>query len=432
MATVQELLDLLSQDGYGDALYALYPKSDGGELIAQVRGRALAVVSGFADVFGADHADVTLFSVPGRTEIGGNHTDHQHGHVLCASVDRDILACAAPNYLNCIRVRSEGYPDIKVDIDSLMPQESEFGASSALVRGVAAGIAERGYPIGGFDMYMTSDVPSGSGLSSSAAFEVLVGDVINRFFGDEALDAIEIAKIGQYAENVYFGKPCGLMDQLACSVGGVISIDLEDPAVPQVRKIGFDLAEVGFALCIIDSGADHADLTDDYAGITREMGTVAACFGKKVLRDVARSEFQAAIPELRVKCGDRAVLRAIHFFEDDRRAMEEADALEKGDFHRFLSLVNESGYSSAQCLQNTWSVAAPHKQAIPLVLEIGRKLLGEKGAIRVHGGGFAGTVQAFVPEDSLASFISVMEELLGNGCCQIMNLRPQGGCIVIE
>lgn len=432
MAAVQELLGLLSQDGYDDALHALYPESGGGERLARARSRASAVVSGFADMFGADHADVTLFSVPGRTEIGGNHTDHQHGHVLCASVDRDILACAAPNHLNCIRVRSEGYPDIKVDIDSLTPQEGEFSTSSALVRGVAAGIAERGYPVGGFDIYMTSDVPSGSGLSSSAAFEVLVGGVINRFFCDEALDAVEIAKIGQYAENVYFGKPCGLMDQLACSVGGVISIDLEEPAMPQVRKTGFDLAAAGFALCIIDSGADHADLTDEYAGITREMGAVAAYFGKKALREVARREFQAAIPELRIKCGDRAVLRAIHFFEDDRRAVEEAAALEQGDFRRFLSLVNESGTSSAQCLQNTWSVAAPHRQPISLVLEIGRKLLGGKGAIRVHGGGFAGTVQAFVPVDSLARFTSGMEELLGAGCCQIMNLRPQGGCIVIE
>lgn len=432
MAELRELLALLPQGGYDDALRALYPQCGGNEAIVQGRSRAEAVVRGFFDTFGGGNAQVALFSVPGRTEIGGNHTDHQHGHVLCASVDRDILACAAPNHLNCIRVCSEGYPDFEVGIDLLMPLESEVGASSALVRGVAAGIVEQGYSIGGVDIYMTSDVPSGSGLSSSAAFEVLIGNVLNHFFCGKTLDAIEIAKIGQYAENVYFGKPCGLMDQLACSVGGVISIDLEIPTIPQVKKLDFDLEKVGYILCIIDSGADHADLTDDYAGITREMGAVAAYFGKKVLRDVTRSEFQSAIPELRVKYGDRAVLRAIHFFEDDRRAVEEADALERGDFNRFLSLVNESGYSSALCLQNTWSVSTPHSQPVSLVLETGRKLLGGKGAIRVHGGGFAGTVQAFVPEDAIAHFTNGIENILGPGCCQIMNLRPQGGYIVIE
>lgn len=432
MAELRELLALLPQGGYDDALRALYPQCGGKEAIVQARDRAEAVVRGFFDTFGGGNAQVALFSVPGRTEIGGNHTDHQHGHVLCAGVDRDILACAAPNHLNCIRIRSEGYPDIKVDIGVLGPQEGEVGTSSALVRGVAAGIAKQGYLTGGFDLYMTSEVPSGSGLSSSAAFEVLIAIVINRLYCGEGLNAVEIAKIGQYAENVYFGKPCGLMDQLACSVGGVISIDLENPAMPQVRRLKFDLAAAGFALCVIDSGADHADLTDDYAGITREMGDVAAYFGKSVLREVSRDAFQAAIPELRVKCGDRAVLRAIHFFEDDGRAVEEADALERGDFNRFLSLVNESGYSSALCLQNTWSVSTPYSQPVSLVLETGRKLLGGKGAIRVHGGGFAGTVQAFVPTDCLAQFIDGMEHLLGRGCCRTMNLRPQGGCIVIE
>lgn len=432
MAELRELLALLPQGGYDDALRVLYPQCDGKEPIVQARGRTEAVVRGFSDTFGGGNAQVTLFSVPGRTEIGGNHTDHQHGHVLCASVDRDILACAAPNYLNCIRVHSKGYSDIKVDIGMLEPREDEVGTSSALVRGVVAGITKQGYLTGGFDVYMISDVPSGSGLSSSAAFEVLIATVINRLFCGEGLNAVEIAKIGQYAENVYFGKPCGLMDQLACSVGGVLSIDLKNPAMPKVRKLKFDLAAAGFALCVIDSGADHADLTDDYAGITGEMGAVAACFGKSVLREVSRDAFQAAIPELRVKCGDRAVLRAMHFFEDDRRAVEEADALESGDFNRFLSLVNESGYSSALCLQNTWSVSAPHSQPVSVVLETGRNLLGGKGAIRVHGGGFAGTVQAFVPIDCLAQFIAGMEHLLGSGCCRIMNLRPRGGCVVIE
>ncbi|MFQ7241528.1 galactokinase, partial [Agathobaculum sp.] len=371
------------------------------------------------------------FTGPGRTEIGGNHTDHQHGHVLCGSVDLDMLACAAPNGLDVIRVHSEGYPALEVALDSLSPREDEKNTSAALVRGVAAKIAELGHTLCGFDAYVTSNVLSGSGLSSSAAYEVLIGNILNHLCCGGALDPVEIAKIGQYAENVYFGKPCGLMDQMGSAVGGAVAIDFHDPASPVVRRADYDFSASGHALCIVDTASSHGDLTDDYADITREMGAVAAYFGQKFLRDVPEADFHAALPALRASCGDRAVLRALHYYEDDRRAVEEAEALAAGDFPRFLALVNASGLSSALHLQNTWSISDPRQQAIPVCLAVGRELLEGTGAIRVHGGGFAGTIQAFVPNDKLVSFKTGMEALLGPGKCHILHIRPQGGIKII-
>ena len=307
-----------------------------------------------------------------------------------------------------------------------------YGASAALVRGVAAKMSELGYPVRGFDAYVTSTVLSGSGLSSSAAYEILVATIIDCFFGGGTLDPVERAKVGQYAENVYFGKPCGLMDQMGSSVGGAVAIDFADPAAPVVKKVEYDFTRSGHALCIVDTGSCHADLTDDYADITREMGAVAAHFGKKFLRDVDEGAFRAALPQLRQECGDRAVLRTMHFFEEDCRAEQEAQALEQGDFAAFLALVDQSGLSSALNLQNTWSAAAPQQQAIPVALAVGRELLGGSGAIRVHGGGFAGTIQAFVPNEKLETFQQGMEELLGPGMCHILHIRPQGGCVVLK
>ena len=373
-----------------------------------------------------------LFSGPGRTEIGGNHTDHQHGRVLCGSVDLDMLACAAPNGTDLVRIQSEGYPALEVDLRDLRVREEEKNSSPALVRGVAARLAELGCRPAGFDAYVTSTVLSGSGLSSSAAYEILVATIIDCFFGGGTLDPVERAKVGQYAENVYFGKPCGLMDQMGSSVGGAVAIDFADPAAPVVQKVEYDFARSGHALCIVDTGSCHADLTDDYADITREMGAVAAHFGKKFLRDVDEGDFRAALPQLREECGDRAVLRAMHFFEEDCRAEQEAQALERGDFDAFLALVDQSGLSSALNLQNTWSAAAPQQQAIPVALAVGRELLGGSGAIRVHGGGFAGTIQAFVPNGKLETFRRGMEELLGPGMCHILHIRPQGGCVVLK
>lgn len=432
MHTPSQLLQDLSAGRHDPALAALYALDGTAESLDRARERAEHVVQCFIDAFSpAPETSAALFSGPGRTEIGGNHTDHQHGHVLCGSVDLDMICCAAPNGLNVIRIISEGYPALEVELDQLLPRPEERNTSAALVRGVAAKIQELGHKVGGFDAWATSSVLSGSGLSSSAAYEVLVGNIVNHFFCEGALTPIQIAKIGQYAENVYFGKPCGLMDQMGSSVGGAVAIDFADPTAPVVRKVDYDFSKSGHALCIVDTGSCHADLTDDYAEITQEMGAVAAHFGKQFLRDVPEEQFRAELPSLRVRCGDRAVLRALHFYDDDRRAVEEADALEAGDFDRFLALVNASGISSSLYLQNTWSIADPKQQAIPMALAIGQELLEGTGAIRVHGGGFAGTIQAFVPVEKLTAFKSGMEKLLGTGMCHILHIRPQGGCVIL-
>ncbi len=433
MSSSKTLLDALCAGGHDKALAALYALDGTQASLEKARDRACRAVRSFIDTFcPTDSAQAALFSGPGRTEIGGNHTDHQHGRVLCGSVDMDMLACAAPNGLDLIRVQSEGYPALEISLDSLEVREDEKNTSAALVRGVAARIRELGYPLSGFDACVTSTVLSGSGLSSSAAYETLVGNIFNHFCCGDKLDAVAIAKIGQYAENVYFGKPCGLMDQMGSSVGGAVFIDFNDPADPVVERVDYDFSKSGCALCIVDTASSHGDLTDDYADITREMGAVAAHFGKKVLRDVSLEDFRAAIPALRKECGDRAVLRAMHFYDDDRRAAQEADALKHGNFEAFLNMVNASGRSSSLRLQNTWSVSDPRQQAIPLALTVGEYLLDGMGAIRVHGGGFAGTIQAFVPEEYLVPFKTGTEKLFGQGKCHVLHIRPQGGCVVAE
>ena len=432
MSTCSQLLTALRSGTHDQALAALYALDGDPRRLEDARGRSIHTAGAFTEHFGANAAGAALFSGPGRTEIGGNHTDHQHGRVLCGSVDLDMLACAAPNGLDVARIVSEGYPALEIDLDDLTPKQEEKNTSAALVRGVAANIAELGYKLSGFDAYATSTVLSGSGLSSSAAYETLIGNIFNHFCCGDKLDAVTIAKIGQYAENVYFGKPCGLMDQMGSSVGGAVFIDFNDPTDPVVEKVDYDFSKSGYALCIVDTGSSHGDLTDDYAAVTREMGAVAAHFGKSVLRDVDLTDFRAAIPALRQECGDRAVLRAIHFYDDDRLAVREAAALKNGDFDLFLDTVNQSGLSSALHLQNTWSTADPKQQAIPMALAVGAELLGGTGAIRVHGGGFAGTIQAFVPSEKLDQFKAGMEALLGEGKCHILRIRPEGGCVVAE
>lgn len=431
MSTCTQLLQDLQMKLHDEALVALYAPNGDKKALEAARGRAIHVAESFVAQFGVAQS-AALFSGPGRTEIGGNHTDHQHGHVLCGSVDLDTLACAAPNGLNVIRVISEGYPAVEISLDSLLPREEEQNTSAALVRGVAAKLTELGYTLSGFDAYAVSNVISGAGLSSSASYETLICHIFNRFSCEGALDAITIAKVGQYAENVYFNKPCGLMDQMGSSVGGAVAIDFDNPANPVVTPVDYDFDRSGHALCIVDTGSCHADLTDDYADITREMGTVAAHFGKQFLRDVRSQDFRAALPALRAECGERAVLRAMHYYADDKRAVDEAKALMDGDFGRFLALVNESGLSSELLLQNIWSPSAPKEQAVSLALTVGKELLAGKGAIRVHGGGFAGTIQAFVPNDKLSVFKSGMEAVLGEGKCYVLRIRPQGGCVVAK
>ena len=381
----------------------------------------------YAKTFGS--RPEALFSAPGRTELGGNHTDHQHGRVLAAAVDLDVLAAAAPNQSGMIRVQSEGYPLLVVDLAELSPRPEEANTSAALIRGVAARLAALGCSLqgAGLDAYVVSNVPGGSGLSSSAAFEVLVGAMLSGLFWPGRCSPVEIAQIGQYAENVYFGKPCGLMDQTASSVGGVVAIDFADPARPQVEQIPLDFAATGHALCILDSGAGHADLTAEYAAITDELGAVCRCFGKEVLREVPEEAFLADLPRVRVAAGDRAVLRAFHFYAENRRAGAQAQALKDGDFDAFLALVRDSGRSSALYLQNVVPTGQTAHQELLLAIALCERILNGKGAVRVHGGGFAGTVQAFVPADLLAEFQTRTEAVLGAGSCHVLSIRPAGG-----
>ena len=377
------------------------------------RKRVTQLLDGFQRTFGAgEDAPVTLCSAPGRTEICGNHTDHQHGRVLAAAVNLDFSACAAPNGTNTIRFQSEGWPLVEVELDTLDPKEEEKESTAALVRGMAAQAARRGYPVSGFDAYAVSDVLPGSGLSSSAACEVLLGVIENHLFCRDELTAVEIAQMGQKAENLYFGKQSGLMDQTASSVGGAVAIDFADPAAPVVRSVAVDLNALGYALCIVDSGASHAALTGEYDSIPKEMRAVAAFFGKDVLREVDEAQVLSQLPQLRKAAGDRAVLRALHFFADDRRAEQEADALEQGDMEAFLTLVEQSGRSSWELLQDITPTGAVQEQAIAVALTVAERALNGRGACRVHGGGFAGTIQAFVPLDLLESFKSQC----GNTC----------------
>jgi galactokinase len=374
-----------------------------------------------------------LFSAPGRTEIGGNHTDHQHGRVLAAAVDLDILAAAAPNQSGMIRVQSQGYPLMVVDLAALTPQPSEENTSAALIRGVAARLSALGCPLQGvgLDVYMTSSVPGGSGLSSSAAFEVLIGTMLNGLFFGGKCTPLELAQIGQYAENVFFGKPCGLMDQTASSVGGVVAIDFADTEHPVVEQISLDLTAHGYALCILDSGAGHADLTGEYAAITDDLKTVCRYFGKEVLREVPEADFLAALPQVRRSAGDRAVLRAMHVYAENRRAADEAQSLREGDFDRFLSLVRRSGESSALYLQNVVPTGQTANQELMVTIALCETILAGRGAVRVHGGGFGGTAQAFVPLDLLDTFKAKTEAVLGQDSCHVVTIRPVGGVQIV-
>ena len=381
--------------------------------------------AGFAAAFGG--APECYFSAPGRTEIGGNHTDHQRGRVLAAAVNLDTRAAVRVNGSNIIRILSKGYPMSVVDLEQLTPVAEEINATPALIRGVAARFAQLGCQVKGFDAYCESTVLPGSGLSSSAAYEVLIGTIVNHLFFDGRVSQPEVAMIGQYAENVFFGKPCGLMDQMASAVGNLVTIDFFDKENPVIEPVNFDFASCGHALCIIDSGADHADLTDEYAAIPGEIKTVAAWFGKEVLTQIDEKDFYAAIPALRKECGDRAVMRAIHFYQENARVPKQVAALEQGDFDAFLKLIKESGYSSYMYLQNVIPAGYKEHQDVALALAMCEHYLQGKGAYRVHGGGFAGTVQAFVPFEILDNFRAGIDGVLGEGACHVLSIRPQGG-----
>ena len=381
--------------------------------------------NGFAQAF--EGAPQRYFSAPGRTEIGGNHTDHQRGRVLAGAVNLDTVAAVRLNGTNVIRIQSEGYPLCTVDLSCLVPQESEINSTPALVRGVAARFTELGCKVEGFDAFVTSTVLPGSGLSSSAAFEVLIGTIVNHLFFDAKVSQPEIAMIGQYAENVFFGKPCGLMDQTASAVGNLVTIDFFDKDHPVIEPVDFDFASCGHALCIIDSGADHADLTDEYAAVPGEIKAVAAYLGKEVLTQIDEAEFYAKIPELRKACGDRAVMRCIHFYQENARVPQQVAALKEGNFEKFLGLIKQSGYSSYMYLQNVIPAGYKAHQDVAVALGLAEHYLAGRGAYRVHGGGFAGTIQAFVPVDMLDTFVAGIDGALGQGACHVLSIRPHGG-----
>jgi len=387
--------------------------------------RKAALDAGFAAVFAAQPE--SYFSAPGRTEISGNHTDHQRGRVLAAAVNLDTQAAVRVNGTNVIRIQSKGYPMCEICLDELDPKESEINSTPALIRGVAARFTQLGCKVEGFDAYCESTVLPGSGLSSSAAFEVLIGTIVNHLFFDAKVSQPEIAMIGQYAENVFFGKPCGLMDQTASAVGGLVTIDFADKDHPDIRPLNFDFATTGHALCIIDSQADHADLTDEYAAIPGELKALCAEMGKEVTTEIDEADFYANLPRLRKACGDRAVMRAVHEYNENKRVPLQVAALESGDFDTFLRLTKESGYSSWMYLQNVVPAGYTAHQDMAVALALCEHYLEGKGAYRVHGGGFAGTVQAFVPFELLDSFKAGIDAALGEGACHVLSIRPQGG-----
>ena len=370
--------------------------------------------------------DPQFFSSPGRTEIGGNHTDHNHGRVLAGAVNLDNVAVAAVNNSDTIRIESSGYQPFTVSLSDLLPVSEEKNSSAALVRGIASKLKELGCNIGGFDAVIDSNVPKGSGLSSSASFEVLIGTIFNHLFNDGIIDPVQIALIGQYAENVYFGKPCGLMDQVACSCGGLVTIDFANPLNPEARKIAFDFLKSGFALIITDTGGSHDNLTQEYASVFNEMKSVAEFLGVNRLRDTNLENTLEAIPAMRDKTGDRALLRAIHFYSDNERVAKQVEALEQNDFNSFLALVTESGYSSYMLNQNVYTFNEKHEQSVALGLAISELLLKGRGAWRVHGGGFAGTIQAFVPKNMTDDYINSMENIFGKKSCYKLFVREAG------
>lgn len=414
------------QSGHYDRAFSLLYGEDN---VAVQRARYIKAVEGFIETFGDNDGELWLFSAPGRTEIGGNHTDHNHGRVLAGSVNLDIIAVVRPTQ-NTICVQSQGHPMNTVAIDERTPREEEKNHSPSLIRGTVARFAELGYTVGGFEAYTTSHVLKGSGLSSSAAFEVLMGIILNHLYNNGAVSAVEIARIAQYAENVYFDKPCGLMDQMASSVGNIIAIDFADPSKPIIEKVDFDFSASGHALCIVDVGGNHADLTHEYAAIPAEMRAVAASLGVDYLRETTMDALLANIGMLRERHGDRAVLRAIHFLRDNDRVTRQVAALRRGDFECFKALIIESGNSSFEYLQNIYTNSNAQEQGMSLALALAQGVLQGCGAWRVHGGGFGGTTQNFVPLDKLAEFKSVIEGVFGEGACHVLNIRPYGGVCV--
>ena len=426
MRTGKKLTAEILSGKWDEALKKLYMDN---QKIQQQKKRYVKAVASYCEIFG--EMPVEIYSAPGRSEVGGNHTDHQHGRVLAASVSLDAIAVAGRVDEPLVRIQSEGYKLCEIRLDELDKKTREEGTTKGLIRGVLAGLKQQGYKMGGFCAYITSDVLSGSGLSSSAAFETLIGTILSGLYNCGKVSATEIAIIGQYAENVYFGKPCGLMDQMASSTGNLVHIDFANPENPQVEKIDFDMEKYGYRLCITDTKGSHADLTDEYAAVPKEMKLVAKYFGKKVLRDVSANDVLENIHNLREKLGDRCVLRALHFIYENERVQKEVRALKSGNIGAFLENVKASGNSSFKYLQNVYSNQDIKNQNVSVALLVSEMLLGENGVCRVHGGGFAGTIQAFVKNEYVESYKSGMDNVFGNGSCKDLRIRKYGGIKVL-
>ena len=424
---VNELIAAINDGTYDENLKAVYVTD---KAVEEQKPRYVETLNDFGELFGYDR-EVNIMSAPGRTEVCGNHTDHNNGKVLAASINLDAIAVVSKNDDNIIRVKSRGHKMNVVDLDDLVPNEANFGSSTTLVQGVAATIKNLGYTVAGFDACTTSDVMGGSGLSSSAAFEVLLGSILSYMFNDGKISPVEIAKVAQYSENVFFGKPCGLLDQMASSVGTFVTIDFKSTKDPVIKKIDFDFSKSGHSLCIVDTHGNHSDLTDDYAAVRAEMESVAQALGKIVLREVSYEEFFAALPELTGRVNDRAILRAIHFFNENKRVEKAVECLENNDFEGFKQVIIDSGRSSFMLNQNVYTPKNPTEQKLSLALAISKELLDGKGAWRVHGGGFAGTIQAFVPNDMLDEYKKTIEGVFGEGSCHVLIIRPVGGTQVI-
>ena len=424
MTSFNEMKKLLETRALDDSFSKVYLK----ENYETQYKRFLEVLDAFNSLFDKNgEREVSLYSAPGRTEIGGNHTDHNHGLVLAGGISLDAIAVASKNDDGVIRIKSAGYPMDEVSCDELEVKAEEIGRSKSIVRGIAARFKELGYNIGGFDATTASQVLSGSGLSSSAAFEVLVCTMLNYLYNDGKIDPVEIAKISQYSENVYFGKPCGLLDQMACSVGGFVRIDFEDTSKPVIEKIDFDFANFGHSLVIVDTKGSHSDLTDEYAAVRSEMEAVAGFFGKSVLREVDKYDVLKNAGEISKKLGERAVLRALHFYGENEKVTAQAKALAEGNFDAFKDLIIASGRSSYMYNQNVYTCKAPKNQPLSLALQISELILSGKGAWRVHGGGFAGTIQAFVPNDLIGEYTDAMKAIFGDDACYVLSIRPFGG-----
>lgn len=424
---VKEMISAIEAGKFDENLKRVYVLDSA---VKEQRGRYVELLNTFGELFGWER-DVNVVSAPGRTEVCGNHTDHNNGKVLAASINLDAIAVVSKNDDNIIRVKSQGHRMNLVDLDDLTPSEEKFGDSTALVQGVAAGVKELGFEVKGFDACTTSDVMGGSGLSSSAAFEVLLGSILSYVYNDGKISNVDIAKISQMSENKFFGKPCGLLDQMASSVGTFVTIDFKSVLEPEIKKVDFDFSKSGHTLCIVDTHGNHSDLTDDYAAVRQEMESVANAMGKSVLREVSYFDFFKAIPELTEKVNDRALLRAIHFFNENKRVDKAIECLENNDFEGFKQVIIESGRSSYMLNQNVYSPKNPTEQKLSLALAMSEEILKGRGAWRVHGGGFAGTIQAFVPNDMLDEYKSTIESVFGKDSCYVLIIRPVGGTLVI-